>query len=396
VDAAKDVVIVSACRTPIGNFLGSLAEIPAAGLGAAVIREVVKRARIDPDTVDEVVMGCVVDAGAGQGIGRQAAILGGIPETIPAFSVNKVCGSGMQAVILAAQAIRAGDEQVVVAGGMESMSAAPYLIPGARKGLRLGNTSLVDSLLVDGLTDAFNNVHMGLTAEVLAERCGITRKEQDEFACDSHRKAWAAIQNGRFQAEIVPVEIQTKDHGKIQFSQDEHPRQNCSLESLAKLEPVFKPGGMVTAGNASSISDGAAALVVMSRKRAEELNLAPLARLRGWGIGAVDPMLMGIGPLPAARQALAKAHLSFTDIELFEDNEAFAAQAIAVQRELEIPQEHLNVNGGAIALGHPLGASGARIMVTLIYEMRRRGVSLGLATLCIGGGMGTAVVLETI
>lgn len=395
-DADQDLVITSACRTPIGNFMGALAEVPVGRLGATAIRDAVARSGIPPSMVDEVIMGCVVDAGAGQGVGRQAAIWGGIPVTTPAFSVNKVCGSGMQALILAAQAIRAGDDQVIVAGGMENMSAAPHLIPGARRGLRLGTTPLLDSLVVDGLTDAFNGIHMGVTAERLAEKCSISRHEQDEFACASHSKAAAAMRAGRFEPEIIPVAVSPKEGQPLSFAQDEHPRPDCTIEALSRLKPAFKPGGTVTAGNASGINDGAAALVVMSRQKARLLGVTPLIRLRSWGTGAVDPLEMGLGPLPAARQALARAGLSIEDIDLFEDNEAFAAQAIAVQRELGIPEERLNVNGGAIALGHPLGASGARIVVTLLYEMRRSGAALGLATLCIGGGMGTAIVLEQV
>ncbi|MCL4561299.1 MAG: acetyl-CoA C-acetyltransferase [Chloroflexi bacterium] len=381
--------------------MGALSEVPVGRLGAAVVREAVARSSLAPEAVDEAVMGCVLDAGAGQGVGRQAAVWGGLPYSTPAYSVNKVCGSGMQALILAAQAIRAGDAQVVVAGGMENMSAAPYLVRSARRGLRMGDASLADSMVLDGLTDAFNGVHMGMTAELLAEKYSISRREQDEFACQSHEKAMDAIRSGRFCDEIVPVEVPQKKVGaqstrapSLWFQVDEHPRPDTSLESLAHLAPAFKPGGTVTAGNASGISDGAAALVVMSLQKARELGLPPLARLRGWGVGAVDPLVMGLGPLPAARRALDKAGLTRQDIDLFEDNEAFAAQAIAVQRELEIPDERLNVNGGAIALGHPIGASGARIVVTLLYEMRRRGAALGLATLCIGGGMGTALVLE--
>ena len=390
----QDIVIISACRTPIGNFMGALAEMPVGRLGAVVVREAVARAQLPSDSVDEVILGCVVDAGAGQGVARQAAIWGGLPVSVPAFSVNQVCGSGMQALMLAAQAIRAGDAQVVVAGGMENMSAAPYLVTGARRGLRLGTAPMLDSLLVDGLTDAFNDIPMGLTAELLAERCAISRREQDAFACTSHARAVAAIGAGRFKAEITPVEVLQKDRTATIFQQDEHPRLDCTPEALARLKPAFKPDGTVTAGNASSINDGAAAVVVMNRQRAKELGLTPQACLRRWASAAVDPLEMGLGPLPAAHKALAKAKLSVEDIDLFEDNEAFAVQAIAVQRELGIPEERLNVNGGAIALGHPLGASGARIVVTLLNEMRRRGVSLGLATLCIGGGMGTAVVLE--
>ncbi len=391
-----EIVITSACRTAIGNFMGALADIPVGRLGAAVIRDAVARSHLDPGAISEVIMGNVLSAGAGMGPARQAAIWGGLPISVPAFSVNKVCGSGMQAVILAAQAIRSGDAEVVVAGGMENMSAAPYLAPGVRRGLRLGSTPLVDSILSDGLTDAFNNVHMAMTAEALAERYSISRQEQDEFACQSHARAVVAIQRGAFEAEITPIEVLQEKRGPLLFRQDEHPRPDSSLEALSRLKPAFKPGGTVTAGNASAINDGAAAMVLMSRRKAEALGIQPLALLRSWGIGAVDPALMGLGPLPAVSQALSRAGCSIHDIDLFEENEAFAAQALAVCRELDIPQERLNVNGGALALGHPIGASGARILVTLIHEMRRQGSRRGLATLCIGGGMGTAAVLEQI
>ncbi len=391
-----EIVITSACRTAIGNFMGALADVPVGRLGAAVIRDAVARSHVDPDAVNEVIMGNVLSAGAGMGPARQAAIWGGLPITVPAFSVNRVCGSGMQAVILAAQSIRSGDAEIVVAGGMENMSASPYLVPGARRGLRLGNLPLVDSILSDGLTDAFNNVQMAITAEALAAKYGISRQEQDEFACQSHARALAAIQRGAFEAEITPIEVPQDKKAPLLFRQDEHPRPDSSLEALSRLKPAFKPDGTVTAGNASGINDAAAALVLMSRRRAGELGIQPLARLLSWGVGAVDPALMGLGPLPAVDQALSRAGCSILDIDLFEENEAFAAQALAVCRELDIPQERMNVNGGAIALGHPIGASGARILVTLIHEMRRRGARRGLATLCIGGGMGTAAVLEQI
>ncbi len=391
-----EIVITSACRTAIGNFMGTLADVPVGRLGAAVIRDALQRSHLSPDTVSEVIMGNVLSAGAGMGPARQAAIWGGLPISVPAFSVNKVCGSGMQAVILAAQAIRSGDSEVVVAGGMENMSAAPYLATGARRGLRLGNMPLVDSILSDGLTDAFNNVHMAMTAETLAEKYAISRQEQDEFACQSHARAVAAIRRRAFEAEITPIEVPQDKKGTLLFQQDEHPRPDSSLEVLSLLKPAFKPGGTVTAGNASGINDGAAALVLMSRRKADALGIQPLARLRSWGVGAVDPALMGLGPLPAVSQALSRAGCSIHDIDLFEENEAFAAPALAVCRELDIPQERMNVNGGALALGHPIGASGARILVTLVYEMQRRGARRGLATLCIGGGMGTAAILEQI
>jgi acetyl-CoA C-acetyltransferase len=388
------VVIVSACRTAIGNFMGTLSDWPPGRLGAQVVREAVVRAKIAPELVNEVIMGCSLDAGHGQGVGRQAAIWGGLPVTTPAYTVNKICGSGMKALILGAQAIRLGEAEVVVVGGIESMSMAPYLLPGARKGLRMGAVQFLDSMITDGLTDVFTNVHMGLTAENIAEKHGLSRQEQDQFACYSQNKAEAAIKAGRFKEEIVAVEIPQKKGDPGVFAVDEYPRLGCTLERLAKLKPAFKPEGTVTAGNASGLNDGAAALVLMSAEQAHNLGLQPMAALRAYGVGAVDPAFMGLGPVPATRQALERAGVTMADIDLIEANEAFAAQALAVARELKFPDDKLNVNGGAIALGHPIGASGARIMVTLLHEMRKRDAALGLATLCIGGGMGTAVIME--
>lgn len=392
----RDVVVVSACRTAIGNYMGTIADIQPGKLGAVVVKEAVKRAGILPDQVDEVIMGNILAAGAGQGIARQAAIWGGIPVTTPAFSVNKLCGSGMKALILAAQSIFLNDADIIVAGGVENMSFAPFLLMGARKGLKLGNAQLLDSMIADGLTDVFNNYHMGVTAENIAERYGITRQEQDDFANWSQNKAEAAIKSGRFKDEIVPIEIPQRKGDPILFAQDEYPRFGCTLDGLAKLKPAFKPDGTVTAGNASGINDGAAAVVLMSSKKASDLGLKPLAKLRSYGVGAVDPAFMGLGPVPATRKALERGGLTIQDIELIEGNEAFAAQALAVERDLGFRAEILNVNGGAIALGHPVGASGTRIVVTLLHEMLKRDVTLGLATLCIGGGMGTAVVMERV
>ena len=391
-----DVLIISACRTAIGSFMGALSDMPSGQLGAVVVRNAVERAGISPDQVDEVIMGSIVTSGQGQGVGRQAAVWGGIPVTTPAYTVNKLCGSGMKALMLGAQAIRLGDADIVVAGGVESMSTAPYLLAGARKGLRFGAVQLADSVITDGLTDVFNNVHMGLTAENIAERYRISREDQDKFACWSQNKAEAAISQGKFRAEITPVEIPQKKGNPVRFETDEFPRFGCTLDGLAKLKPAFQEGGTVTAGNASGINDGAAALVLMSRRRARDLGGQPLAVLRAYAAAAVDPAFMGLGPIPASRKALEKAGITLNDVDLIEANEAFAAQCLAVARELEFPEEKLNVNGGAIALGHPIGASGARITVTLLYEMCRRNATLGLATLCIGGGMGTAIIVECV
>ena len=390
----SEAVIVSACRTAIGNFMGTLSEIPPAKLAAIAIREAISRAGIEAALVDEVIMGCILTAGAGQSVGRQAGVYSGIPVTTPGYTVNKMCGSGMKAIVLGVQAILLGDANVVVAGGVESMSTAAYVLPAARKGMRLGNTELLDSMIVDGLTDAFNPIHMGITAENVAEECQITRKEQDQFACWSQNKAEAAINAGRFIEEIVPVEIPQKKGNPIIFDQDEYPRFGCTLEALSKLKPAFKSDGTVTAGNASGINDGAAVLVLMSRQRARDLGIKPMALLKCYGTGGVDPKEMGLGPIPAVRKALQKASLTCKHIDLIEANEAFAAQSLAIARELEFPEERLNVNGGAIALGHPIGASGCRIVVTLLHEMKKRNAGLGLATLCIGGGMGIATIFE--
>lgn len=394
----RDVVVVAACRTAIGAFMGALADLPPGKLGALVIREAITRARIDPDQVDEVIMGCILMAGAGQSVGRQAAVWGGVPVTKPAFTVNKLCGSGMKAVMLAAQAIMLGDADVIIAGGVENMSSSPHLLMGSRKGYRMGAVQVIDSMITDSLTDVFNNVHMGITAENIAAKYAISRAEQDRFACASQNKAEAAIKAGRFKAEIVPVELPAAKKGEPPriFDTDEFPRFGATLDGLAKLRPAFMPEGTVTAGNASGINDGAAAIVLMSGQRCRELGLQPLARLVSYGVGAVDPAFMGLGPVPATRQALARAGLTVRDLDLIEANEAFAAQCLAVGRDLEFPDDRLNVNGGAIALGHPVGASGARIITTLLHEMKKRGSRLGLAALCIGGGMGTATVFERV
>ncbi|ABB15584.1 MULTISPECIES: acetyl-CoA C-acetyltransferase [Carboxydothermus] len=392
----EEVVIVSAVRTPIGSFLGSLAQTPAVDLGALVIKESLNRINLAPRFVDEVIMGNVLQAGLGQNPARQAAIKAGIPQEVPAFTVNKVCGSGLKSVGLAYQAIATGDADIVVAGGMENMSLAPYVLPKARTGYRMGHDTLIDSMIKDGLWCAFTDVHMGITAENIAEKYNITREEQDKFALQSQERAIKAIDEGKFKEEIVPVIIPQKKGEPLVFSTDEFPKRGTSLEKLAALKPAFKKDGTVTAGNASGINDGAAAVVVMSAKKAQELNIKPLAVIRGYAAAGVDPAYMGLGPIPATRKALKKANLTVSDLGLIEANEAFAAQALAVIKELELNPEITNVNGGAIALGHPIGASGARILVTLLHEMQKRNTKYGLATLCIGGGQGFALVVEKV
>ena len=390
----NEVVIVSACRTAVGTFQGGLSEVSPVKLGAAVVMEAIRRAGIPKEAVDEVILGSILTAGAGQNIARQVAIESGLASTVPAFTVNKVCGSGMKAVILAAQAVQCGDAEIVVAGGTENMSAANYVVPGARKGLRMGHVQILDSMITDGLTDSFSGDHMGITAENVAKQYGLTREEQDQFACASQNKAEKAIKDGRFKDEIVPISIPQRKGPAVSFEQDEHPRFGATLEALTRLKPAFRSDGTVTAGNASGLNDGAAAVVVMSRAKAKELGLTPMAVIRSYATGGVDPSVMGLGPIPATRKALEKAGLTIADIDLIEANEAFAAQCLAVGRDLEIPADKLNVNGGAIALGHPIGASGTRILVTLLHEMQKRQSRLGLATLCIGGGMGTAIIVE--
>jgi acetyl-CoA C-acetyltransferase len=389
----REVVIVSAARTAVGTFGGTLSTLPAYELGAVVIKEVLHRAGVSAEHVDEVILGQILTAGEGQNPARKASLKAGLPVTTPVTSVNKLCGSGLKTVTMAAQAIMLGDAEVIVAGGQESMSTAPYLLPKARTGYRMGNGELVDSMINDALTCSWENVHMGITAENIAEQYGITRDEQDRFAVASQNKAEAAIKGGRFKDEIVPVTIPSKK-GDIVFDTDEHPRFGATLEAAAKLKPAFKKDGTVTAANASGINDGAAAVLLMSAEKARALGLQPLAVIRGYGSAGVEPRIMGMGPVPATRKALAKAGLTVDQLDLIEANEAFAAQSLGVARELKFDPAKVNVNGGAIALGHPVGASGARILVTLLHEMQKRQSRYGLATLCIGGGQGIAVVVE--
>lgn len=390
----REVVIASAVRTAIGKFGGSLLPLSAPELGAIVIKEALKRANVPGEKVDEVIFGNVLQAGLGQNPARQASIKTGLPIEVPAFTVNKVCGSGLKCVELAAQSILAGDNDIVVAGGMESMSNAPFVTSGkARWGLRMGDSKLVDVMIKDGLWDAFNNYHMGITSENVAEKFGVTREDQDEVSARSQQRAIAAIKSGAFKDEIVPVTIKTKK-GETVFDTDEFPREGTTTEILAKLRPAFKQGGTVTAGNASGLNDGAAALVIMSAEKAQELGIKPMAKILSYASAGVDPAIMGIGPIPASRKALSKAGLEVKDLDLIEANEAFAAQFVEVGRELNFDPDKVNVNGGAIALGHPIGASGARILVTLLYALKNRDKKLGLATLCIGGGMGTSAVVE--
>ena len=390
----REVVIVSAVRTAIGKFGGSLTPLSAPQMGAIVIKEALNRAGVKPELVDEVIMGNVLQAGLGQNPARQAAIFAGMPVEVPAFTVNKVCGSGLKCVELAAQSILAGDNDIVVAGGMESMSNAPFTVPGkARWGLKMGDQKMIDVMIRDGLWDAFNDYHMGITSENVAEKFGVTREDQDEVAARSQARAIEAIKSGAFKEEIVPVTIKTKKGEKV-FDTDEFPREGTTMEVLAKLRPAFKKGGTVTAGNASGLNDGAAALVLMTAEKAAELGLKPMAKIVSYASAGVDPAIMGIGPIPASRKALAKAGLEVKDLDLVEANEAFAAQTVEVGRELQLDWDKTNVNGGAIALGHPIGASGARILVTLLSALKHRNKKLGLATLCIGGGMGTATVVE--
>ena len=390
----KDIYVVSCCRTAIGTFGGSLKDTPAAELGAIVVKEALKRANVDPANIDEVMFGCVLTAALGQNVARQVAIKAGFPVEVPAYTVGMVCGSGMKSVIEGVRSILAGDAHMVMCGGTENMSAAPYAIPTARYGARMGNTKLIDTMVNDGLTDVFNNYHMGITAENVCDQWGITREELDAFALSSQEKAAAAIASGRFEDEIVPVMVKKKKE-MVEFKVDEHPRAT-SAEALAKLKPAFKPdGGRVTAGNASGINDGAAAILIADEDAVKQYNLKPMYKILGWGQGGVDPKIMGVGPVPASKAALAKAGLTIDDMDLIEANEAFAAQSIAVARELKFDMSKVNVNGGAIALGHPVGASGARITVTLLYEMMKRPeAKRGLATLCIGGGMGVATIFE--
>lgn len=390
----REVVIVSAVRTALGTFGGSLKDVSAADLGAIVVKEAVKRAGINPENVDEVVLGNVIQAGLGQNVARQSAVKAGLPLEVPAMTINKVCGSGLRAVALAAQMIKAGDADVVVAGGMENMSQAPYLLKSSRWGQRMGDGKMVDSMINDALWDAFNDYHMGVTAENIGKQWGLTREELDAFSAASQQKAEEAIKSGRFKDEIVPVVIpQRKGEPKV-FDTDEFPRFGTTKESLAKLRPAFKKDGIVTAGNASGINDGAAAIVVMSADKAKELGIKPLAKILSYGSKGLDPSIMGYGPFHATKKALEGTGLTVSDLDLIESNEAFAAQSLAVAKDLEFDMSKVNVNGGAIALGHPVGASGARILVTLLHEMEKRDAKKGLATLCIGGGLGTALIVE--
>ncbi len=390
----KEVVIVSAARTPIGSFGGSLKGVKTSTLGAIAIKGALERAGVKPEQVDEVVMGCVLQGGLGQNVTRQMAIEAGIPVEVPSMTLNKVCGSGLRAVSLAAQMIKAGDADIVVAGGAENMSATAYAMPAARFGARMNNTKMVDMMVNDGLWDAFNDYHMGITAENVAEQWGLNREELDEFAAISQQRAEAAIKAGKFKDEIVPVEIpQRKGEPKI-FDTDEFPKFGTTAEGIAKLRPAFKKDGVVTAANASGINDAGAAVVVMSKEKADELGIKPLCTIKSYASAGVDPSIMGIGPIPSTKKALEKADMKVADLDLIEANEAFATQSLAVRKELGLNPDIVNVNGGAIAIGHPIGASGTRILITLIYEMMKRDSKTGLATLCIGGGQGTAVVVE--
>lgn len=393
---SHDAVIVSAVRTAIGSFQGALSNVSAPELGAVVIGEAIRRANLSDDQVEEVILGNVLQAGLGQNPARQAWLKAGFAQATPAVTINKVCGSGLKAVMMAAQSIMLGDADIVVAGGMENMSQAPYLLQGARAGLKFGDTNMVDSMIRDGLWCAMCDVHMGITAENIADRCGIGRGEQDEFAAWSQRKAEQAMNEGKFDGEIVPVQIPQRRGETLAFARDEFPRAGTTAEGLGKLRPAFRGDGTVTAGNASGINDGAAALVVMSAAKAAALGLKPLAVIRGYASAALDPSVMGLGPIEATNKLLARTGVAIADIDLFEMNEAFAVQALAVGRELGIPQDKLNANGGAVALGHPIGASGARILVTLLHELKRRGGKLGLASLCIGGGQGVSMLIEAI
>ena len=391
----REVVIASAVRTPIGKFGGSLKDVSARKLGAIVIKEALNRAGVDPAMVDEVIMGCVLQGGLGQNVSRQMSLDAGVPVEVPTFTINKVCGSGLRAVELAAQIIKAGDADIVVAGGAENMSATAYAMPAARWGARMFDTKMVDMMVNDGLWDAFNGYHMGITAENVAEQWGLTREQLDEFSVISQQRAEAAVDSGRFDDEIVPVTIPQRKGDPIVFARDEHLTRGSSMEKVAKLKPAFKKdGGVVTAANASGINDSGAAVVVMSAEKAEELGIKPLCKIVSYASGGVDPSIMGVGPVPASKKALEKAGRTIDDIDLVEANEAFAAQSLAVRKELGLDPEKTNVNGGAIALGHPIGASGCRILVTLIYEMMKRDSKRGLATLCIGGGMGTSLIVE--
>ncbi len=390
----REVVIVSAVRTPVGSFGGDFKNVSAVELGTIAVKEALKRAGIKGEDVDEVYLGCILQAGLGQNVARQVSINAGIPVTSSATTINMLCGSGLRSVSLAAQTIMTGDNDVVVVGGTENMSMAPYILPQARFGARMGNGIMVDTLIKDALSDVFNDYHMGITAENVAEKYNITREEQDAFAVLSQNKAEKAMADGNFKEEIVPVNIPQRRGDDLIISEDEYPKKGVTLDSLKKLRPAFKKDGTVTAGNSSGINDGAAALVVMSREKADALGITPLATIVSYSNGGVDPSIMGMGPVPASQNALTKAGLTIDQMDLIEANEAFASQALAVGKELNWDLDRVNVNGGAIALGHPVGASGARILVTLLHEMKRRESTYGLATLCIGGGMGTSLIVK--
>ena len=390
----SDIVIAGALRTAVGKFGGALAKVPAPELGATVIRALLERSGVKPDDISEVIMGQVLTAGSGQNPARQASIRAGLPHAVPAMTINKVCGSGLKAVMLAAQAIRCGDADIVVAGGQENMSASPHVLPGSRDGFRMGDAKLVDTMIVDGLWDVYNQYHMGTTAENVARKYGISRSQQDEFAVASQNKAEAAQKAGRFRDEIVPVMLPQRKGDPVAFAADEFIKPGTTLDSVSGLKPAFAKDGSVTAANASGINDGGAALLVMTGERAAQLGLKPLAKIRAYASSGVDPAIMGMGPVPASRRCLEKAGWKASDLDLMEINEAFAAQACAVNKEMGWDTSKINVNGGAIALGHPIGASGARVLVTLLHEMARRDARRGLASLCIGGGMGVALAVE--
>src|SRR5476651_1414635 len=390
----SDIVIVAAARTAVGKFGGTLAKTSAVDLGAHVVKGLLAQAGVPADAVSEVIMGQVLTAGAGQNPARQTVIKAGLPQSVPGMTINKVCGSGLKAVMLAAQAVKCGDAEIVIAGGQENMSAAPHVLPGSRDGFRMGDAKLIDSMIVDGLWDAFNSIHMGVTAENVAKEYGITRAAQDEFAALSQNKAEAAQKSGRFNDEIVPVEIPQRKGEPLRFATDEFVRHGVTAESLSGLKPAFSKEGTVTAANASGLNDGAAGVIVMSAKKAEALGLTPIARIKAYANAGVDPKVMGIGPVPASKRCLERAGWSASDLDLMEINEAFAAQALAVHQQMGWDTSKINVNGGAIAIGHPIGASGCRILVTLLHEMKRRGANKGLASLCIGGGMGVALAVE--
>jgi acetyl-CoA C-acetyltransferase len=389
-----DVVIVAAARTAVGSFNGGISKIPAAELGAHVIKALLAKSGVKPDQISEVILGQVLAAGVGQNPARQASIRAGVPDMVPAMTINKVCGSGLKATHLAAQAIKAGDAEIVIAGGQESMSLAPHVMMGSRGGFRMGDAKLQDSMIVDGLWDVYNQYHMGVTAENVAKKYGISREDQDRFALESQRKAEEAQKAGKFKDEILPIEIPQRKGAALVFDTDEYPKHGSTLEALAALRPAFDKQGTVTAGNASGINDGAAAVIMMSAKKAESLGLKPLARVKAYSSAGVDPQIMGMGPVPASKLCLSKAGWKPQDLDLMEINEAFAAQACAVNKEMGWDTSKINVNGGAIAIGHPIGASGCRILVTLIHEMIRRNAQKGLASLCIGGGMGVALAIE--